>query len=243
VYDPYGGYVYLKVTFADSPDVVDAFAINRDDALKTTLPNNEKGISFYGNGTAYFLRDNSANFTNSYSVETWNAYTLTSSVIASVTNISYSFYRVAFSKTTLYALDRDNEVLVVWPFTEIPSNKITTVSIRKSNVWINSIQSLQWSSPDEYLYGIDKTGAAWSIDVRGSVDTEVQSQWPTFNSLVDGIQLVVDPNMSEGLYYVGYNAEINNYQLINSYRRGVLSHPIRNGTYELQWIGLTNFSQ
>jgi len=242
VYDSYGGYVYLKITLADNPDVVDAFSINQYDALKTVWPNNERGILFYANGTAYFLRDNTANFINSYSVESWNAYTLTSSVIASITNSSYSIYRAAFSKTTLYALDRDNEVLLVWPFTSTPNNKITAIPLRRSNVWVNSIQALQYSFVDSCLYGIDKSGSAWMIDVNsGSVSAEVNPQWPNLNSIVDGIQLAVDPVNSQGFYYLGYDTSINSYQLVSCSKKAISSIPLRNALFGLQWIGLTNF--
>jgi len=238
VYDAYAGIVYLKITVGQSLDVVDAFAISGSNVKVVKFPPNVTNMSFYGNGTAYYLQDNSNINSNSYAIYSWNAYTNTSVVVSSTSNTPHSFYKTCFNKGTLYALDRDKAQLIIWQ-----NSQIKTVQLSRNNLWVNSIESLSWNTEilDNSLYAVDRAGSLWEISLLGYCTARNTPQWPTVKSINADSQLVTDSRGNK--YYVGYDKSVNAYHLvIIDSSRYITSTDIYNGVNGLQWVGLTDYN-
>jgi len=238
VYDPYGHRVYLKITIGDNTDIVGAFAISSTNSKVIHYPVNSKALWFYGNGTAFLLQDNSTIQTNSYAIYNWMVYTNKTVLVKSQQNTPYSFYRVCLTQDTLYAVDRDKALLIIWPYT----STITTLPLSQNNLWVNSIESLCWSKFDNALYSLHRNGSVYQISTSNGHCTLINPpQWPTLHAISAESQLVIDQNTGD-MYYMGFDTSINAYRLIIDTKHAISSTPIQNALYGLQLVGLTPFN-
>jgi len=212
VYDSYGENVYLIVTSGETSgerisDLVEAFAINDIKSMPIKFPLNVTAMSFYGNGTAYYLKDNSNLNSNSYAIYTWNAYTNTTVLKQTLSNTPYRFYRTCFQGSTLYALDRDNAELIIWQ-----NSSLKTIKLSKNNLWVNSIETLNFGAQDLYLYALDRNGTVWNINyVSGTCSSLNHPIWPAVHSTNSASQIVIDRRGVK--YFVGYDKTANVYRL------------------------------
>jgi hypothetical protein len=237
-YDPYGKIVYLIIRYRGA--ITSAFAISHTETTPITYPTNATAMFFYGNGTAYYLQDNSTiqnNISNIYSIYNWNSSTGSSVLVQSLIGTPYTFYRISLTQDTLYALDRDKALLIIWPY---GSNLMTVPS--NNNLWINTIESICWSKFDSALYALDRTGSVCQINLsNGRCSSVIPPQWLAVHSSSAESQLVIDNSGTQ--YYVGYDRTIYAYRLIvaDTKHDDCSSTPISIGVNGLQWIGLTQF--
>jgi len=243
VFDPYGLTVYLRTTFGSSPDIVNAFAIMQHDSLAVDFPENVTAMFFIGNGTAYYLQDNSNSTTNSYTIMNWNAYNDTSVFVASLPTTPYSFYRACFFQNTLYAIDRDQTTLITWQFSSFQNSTVTTQKIIATPQWVNTIESLSWYNDGHKVAAVlllDRNGTVWTIEsFDGHPKPFMGPYWPAFKSHAAANQLVVSP-FSMSIYYIGYDVSLNSYVMFTGSNSPT---PLQGGLYGLQWICLTSFSK
>jgi hypothetical protein len=233
VYDSYGGYAYLIVSVGETSDIVGVYAVNKIKTMPIKFPPNVTALSFYGNGTAYLLKDNSNINSNSYAIYTWNTYTNTTVLKQSLSNIPYRFYRSCFLGSTLYALDRNSASLIIWQGSSLKSIKLS-----KNNLWVNSIETLNWGYQDIYLYALDRNGTVWYINYLLGICTSLNFPvWPAVHSTNSPNQIVIDKRAIK--YFVGYDKTANVYRLANVDGGYSTLTDLQNGVNGLQWIGLT----
>jgi len=249
VYDVAGKTTYFKITYGESPEIVNSFALVVHDSLAVSLPENYTAMAFTGNGTALYLQDNSDLDQNAYSIFMWNAYNDSSVPWVSRITTPYSFYRSCFapatpspSVTTLYALDRDKASLIAWTFTGVNSS-VKAYPLDQNSQWVHSIESLAWSLVEGTLYALDRNGSVWGISLNGKTYVVVPAQYPTVRSHVASNQLAIHPTKGY-IYYVGYDITLNSYMLVTAGRGGkdLNTIPLHNALLGLEWIGLTLFS-
>jgi len=249
VYDVVGKTTYFKITFGQSPEIVNSFALVVHDSLAVSLPENYTAMTFTGNGTALYLHDNSDLDPHAYSIFNWNAYNDSSVPWVSRIATPYSFYRSCFAPatpspivTTLYALDRNKASLIAWSFTGANSS-VNAFPLNQNSQWVNSIESLAWSVVDGILYALDRNGSVWSISSNGQTNVVVPAQYPAVRSTVASNQLAIHPTTGN-IYYVGYDITLNSYMLVTVSKGGkdFSTVPLHNALLGLEWIGLTLFS-
>jgi len=239
VYDNFGQIIYFVVSMVESPGVVyNAFAISTTKSKQSPFPPRVITMSFSGNGTAYYVQDNSNFSSNSYSLYSWNAYTNTSTLVNAQNNLQNSIYKACIKGTTVYALDRDHASLITWTGS---SFKAVSLSGEKNlPLLVNSLESVACNNLDtSVLVGLDRNGTIWEISSTGSVHAFNSPQWPGVHSINADNQLVIDTRSSIASY-VGYDRTFNIYRLvIANINPGTID--ISNGGNEIQWIGLTSF--
>jgi len=239
VYDTYGQIVYFVVSMVDSPGVVrNAFTISTTNSKLSPFPNNVITMSFYGNGTAYYVQDNSNFSSNSYSLYSWDAYTNASTLVNSQNNIKNSIHKACIKGTTVYGLDRDHGSLIIWT-----GSTYQAVSLSGQNnfpIWVNSLESVVCNNlVSSDLVGLDRNGTIWEISASGAVHAFNSPQWPSEHTINSENQLVIDTRSSIA-YYVGYDQTVNTYRLVAANITPGTTD-ISNGGNEIQWIGLTSY--
>jgi len=207
VYDVVGKTAYFKITFGQSPEIVNSLALVVHDSLAVSLPENYTAMTFTGNGTALYLQDNSDLDQNAYSIFVWNAYNDSSVPWVSRIATPYSFYRSCFAPatpspgdTTLYALDRDNASLIAWTFTGA-SSSVKAFPLDQNSQWVHLIESMAWNIADGALYALDRNGSVWGISPNGKTSVVSPAQYPAVKSNVASNQLAIHPTTGI-IYYV-----------------------------------------
>jgi len=229
------------MTYGVSPDVVDAFAVMEHESMVVDYPENATAMFFFGNGTAYYLQANVTLDSNSYAIMIWNAYNDTQLQMTAQTT-THTFYRSCFSRINFYALDRENDVLIIWPLSS--NSQMKVIPLSKNDQWVNTIESISWSYDqyDSHIYALDRNGTVWSIQIEtGECDIVLSPKWPGFRSNVAANQLVFSP-YTGNIYYLGYDVRIDSYVLVTY--DGLESNVVtlHNALHGLQWIGLTMFA-